>query len=174
MGADGTERRYLVVSGPAASGKTPVARGLADELGWPLLAKDTIKAALLSVVPVADVDDARRLGRAAVEILLAVAAEARGGVVLEAVWRRDQGRDAVSGLPGAVVEVFCRCDRPTLAERYAARRRPVGYVPEHRDPTQLWSAETLEPLAGGWPVIEVATTGEVDCVALANEVRRAF
>jgi cytidylate kinase len=47
VGTDGTERRYLVVSGPAASGKTPVARGLADGLGWPLLAKDTIKAALM-------------------------------------------------------------------------------------------------------------------------------
>jgi len=173
VGTDGTERRYLVVSGPAASGKTPVARGLADELVWPLLAKDTIKAALMSVMPVADVEDARRLGRAAMEVLLAVAAEARGGAVLEAVWRRDQGRGAVSSLPGAVVEVFCRCDRPTLEARYAARHRPSGYVPEHQDPAELWSPETFEPLAGGWSVIEVDTTGEVDPVALADKVRQA-
>ena len=75
MGSDGVDRHYLIVSGPAASGKTLVARGLSDELGWPIFAKDTIKAALMSVLPVADVDDARRLGRAAVEVLLAVAAE---------------------------------------------------------------------------------------------------
>jgi predicted kinase len=173
VGTDGTERCYLVVSGPAASGKTPVARGLADELGWPLLAKDTIKAALMSVMPVADVEDARRLGRAAMEVLLAVAAEARGGAVLEAVWRRDQGRGAVSSLPEAVVEVFCRCDRPTLEARYAARRRSAGYVPEHQDPAELWSPETFEPLAGGWSVIEVDTAGEVDPVALADKVRQA-
>jgi predicted kinase len=109
VGADGVDRCYLIVSGPAASGKTLVARGLSDQLGWPLFAKDTIKAALMSVLPVADADDARRLGRAAVEVLLAVAAEVTGGAVLEAVWRRDLGRDEVSSLPGAVVEVFCRC-----------------------------------------------------------------
>lgn len=166
-------RHYLIVSGPAASGKTLVARGLSDELGWPIFAKDTIKAALMSVLPVADVDDARRLGRAAVEVLLAVAAEVTGGAVLEGVWRRDQGRDEVSSLPGAVVEVFCRCDRPTLEARYAARRRSAGYVPEHQDPAELWSPETFEPLAGGWSVIEVDTAGEVDPVALADKVRQA-
>jgi hypothetical protein len=107
-----------------------------------------------------------------VVVLLAVAAEVTGGV-LEAVWRRDQGRDAVSSLPGAVVEVFCRCDRPTLEARYAARRRPFGYVPEHQDPAELWSPDTFEPLAGGWSVIEVDTAGEVDPVALADKVRQA-
>jgi predicted kinase len=102
--SDGVDRHYLIVFGPAASGKTLVARGLSDELGWPIFAKDTIKAALMSVLLVADVDDARRLGRAAVEVLLAVAVEVTGGAVLEAVWRRDQGRDEVSSLPGAVQE----------------------------------------------------------------------
>lgn len=171
--ADGVDRRYVIVSGPAASGKTLVARGLSDELGWPLFAKDTIKAALMSVLPVTDVDDARRLGQAAVVVLLAVAAEVAGGAVLEAVWRRDQGRDAVSSLPGALVEVFCRCDRPTLEARYAARRRPSGYVSEHQGPAELWSPETFEPLAGGWSVIEVDTAGEIDLAALANKVRQA-
>lgn len=171
---DAVDRRYLIVSGPAASGKTLVARGLSDELGWPLLAKDTIKAALMSVLPVTDVDDARQLGRAAVVAMLAVAAEVTGGAVLEAVWRRDQGRDAVSGLPGAVVEVFCRCDRTTLETRYAARRRPSGYVPEHQDFAELWSPETFEPLAGEWSVIEVDTACEVDSIALADKVRQAI
>ena len=91
MGSDGVDRHYLIVSGPAASGKTLVAHGLSDELGWPIFAKDTIKAALMSVLPVADVDDARRLGRAAVEVLLAVAAEVTGGAVLEAVWAAGSG-----------------------------------------------------------------------------------
>jgi ATP-dependent protease Clp ATPase subunit len=45
VGSDGVDRHYLIVSGPAASGKTLVARGLSHELGWPIFAKDTIKAA---------------------------------------------------------------------------------------------------------------------------------
>lgn len=169
-----TGRRYLVVSGAAASGKTTVAHGLADELGWPILAKDTIKAGLMSVLPVVDLDGARRVGRAAMTVLLAVASEVRGGAVLDAVWRQDQGRDSVLSLPGAVVEVFCKCDRRTLEARYAARRRPAGHVPEHRDLAELWSSETFEPLAGGWLVIEVDTGGDIDIVALADEVQRAM
>jgi cytidylate kinase len=37
----GVGPRYVVVSGPAASGKAVVAHAIADELGWPLIAKDT-------------------------------------------------------------------------------------------------------------------------------------
>ena len=174
MAAGGIEARYLVVSGPPASGKTTIARGLADELGWPIVAKDTIKSALRSALPVADVDTSRHVGRAAVMVLLALASEIREGAVLEAVWRHDQGRDAVSRLPGPIVEVFCRCDRPTLEARYATRSRPSGYVPEHRDPSELWSSETFEPVAGGWPVIEVDTAEAVDFLALVDEVREAL
>ena len=38
------EPGFVVVSGPAASGKTSLARALATELDLPLLAKDTIKS----------------------------------------------------------------------------------------------------------------------------------
>ena len=172
MGA--VKARYLIVSGPAASGKTALAHGLADVLGWPVISKDTIKAALTSVLPVADVDDARLVGRAAVAVLLAVASEVGGGAILEAVWRSDQGRAAVSRLPGTRVEVFCRCDRQALEMRYAARSRPAGYVPEHRELSELWSSETFEPLAGGWPVFVADTAGEVDTVGLAKEIQRSF
>jgi predicted kinase len=174
MQARGRAGPYIVVSGPAASGKTVLAGLLADELRWPLISKDTIKLALLPALQVTDVDVAREVGRAAMTVLLAVASEMRGGVVLEAVWRHDQGRDDLTTLSGPVVEIFCRCDRPTLEARYKARPRPTGYVPEHRDPSELWSGETLEPVALGWPVIEVDTTHEVDRVALVSAIRRAL
>jgi hypothetical protein len=151
-----------------------LAHRLADALGWPVISKDTIKTALTSVQQVAGVDEARQLGRAAVAVLLAIASGMSGGAILEAVWRSGQGREGVSGLPGTLVEVFCRCDRPVVERRYAVRNRPTGYVPEHRDLCELWSSETFEPIAGGWSVIEVDTAGEVDIVALANEVKRTL
>jgi predicted kinase len=174
MQASGRAGPYVVVSGPSASGKSVVARLLADELQWPLVSKDAIKVAVMSALPMADVDVAREVGRAAMTVLLAVATKMRGGVVLEAVWRHDQGRDGLARLPGPVVEVFCACDRSTIEARYDARPRPSGYVPEHEDPSQLWSAETFEPVALGWSVIEVDTTNEVDRGALVAAVRHAL
>ena len=43
---------YVVVSGPPGSGKTTLAPRLAAELDLPLIAKDTIKQALLAVLDV--------------------------------------------------------------------------------------------------------------------------
>src|SRR3954447_23688031 len=89
---------YVVVSGPAASGKTTLARRLADELCVPLLAKDTIKAALFSALDVRDIEAAQLAGRAAVTVLLALAHELRGCVVLESVWPRAQSVGDLSRL----------------------------------------------------------------------------
>ena len=83
---------YVVVTGPPGSGKSTLARSLADELDLPLLAKDTVKQALL---------DEQRL-------------------------------------------------------------------PDE----ELWPEDALRPLDGGWPVVEVDTSGPVDVRNVADLVRR--
>jgi hypothetical protein len=90
---------FVVVSGPPASGKSTVAPAIAVELGLPLLAKDTIKDALMSVMPVPDVEASRQLGRAAVAAMLAVAAEAPGGAVIESNFYRSADTNTTSS-PG--------------------------------------------------------------------------
>src|SRR5215831_17827192 len=95
--------RYVVVSGPPASGKTTLARALAPALGLPLIAKDTIKQALMTVLPVPDVPASRTIGRASVAALLAVAAEAPAAV-LDSVWHRSYAAAGLGSLPGSVVE----------------------------------------------------------------------
>ena len=124
------EPHFGVLSGPTASGKTTLARVLAAELRLPLLTKDTIKAALTSILDVSDTVAARRVGHAAVMVLLAVALEMRDGAVIESMWHDDEA-DGLLRLSGRVVEVFCRCDSQVLQARYTARVRPVGYVSEY-------------------------------------------
>ena len=43
---------FVVVSGLPASGKTTLARQLADELNAPLISKDEIKEAMATAIPV--------------------------------------------------------------------------------------------------------------------------
>jgi len=147
-------------------GGTTVARGLAVRLRLPLIAKDTIKEALASVLPPADVPASQRLGRASVVVLLALA-HASGGAQLESVWYRSRALPELAALPGDVVEVFCRVDRETAFLRYRSpRRRGPGHFDATRGRDELWNDEVAVPVAGGWPVVDVDTTDPVDPDAL--------
>jgi predicted kinase len=170
----GSARRlYVVVSGPPASGKTKLAPALAGELGLPLVAKDTIKDALMSVVPVPDLEASRQLGRAAVAAMLAVAAESPCGAVIESVFHRSRAGAELRALPGPVVEVFCRVDREVALRRYQARAvsRHAGHFDTVRTADELWNDEVAEPVAGGWPLLEVDTTEPTDVPHVVRLIR---
>jgi predicted kinase len=157
-------RRFVVVSGPPGSGKSTLAAPLAARLGLPLVAKDTIKEALMDVLDVPDIEASRQIGRAAMAVLFAVAADSPIGAVVESNFYRSLAIGSVADLPGSVVEVFCRCDRAVAAARYAERAegRAAGHFDGQRSPTDIWNDEIAGPIAGGWPVVEVDTTRAVD------------
>jgi hypothetical protein len=123
------------------------ADAISDQLGWPLFAKDTIKAALMSVLPVADVDDARRLGRAAVEVLLAVAAEVTGGAVLEAVWRRDQ---VVTRCP-ASLEPWWRSSVDVIGRRWRRGTQRDADLPDTSPNTKTPQSYGVLRPSSPWP-----------------------
>jgi predicted kinase len=163
---------FVVVSGPPASGKSTLAPALATALDLPLLAKDVIKDVLVEVLGAPDLPRSRELGGAAVRVLLAVARTAGRGV-LDSVWH-DDARAPLTALPGSIVEVFCRCDPALLRARFDDRsRRDSGYFDAERTADERWNEQVGRPLAGGWPVIEVDTTGPVDVAAVAEQVRQA-
>jgi predicted kinase len=149
-----------------------VAAGLARQLRLPLVAKDTIKDALMSVLPVPDVEASRQLGRAAVHAMLAVASGSSVGAVLDSNFYRSVAAADLSRLPGQVVEVFCRCRREVAAARYAARAgtRHAGHFDRQRSPEELWNDEVAEPVAGGWPLIELDTNNAVDFNDLVRRI----
>jgi predicted kinase len=177
MGAVTASRaRFVVVSGPPGSGKSTLAPALAAELDLPLLAKDTIKDALMSIMQVPDVEASRQLGRAAMAVMLALAAESQCGAILEGNFHRTMALADLRSLPGTVVEVFCRCDPSLAAQRYRARTgsRHVGHFDSLRAPEDLWNDEVAEPVAGGWPLLEVATNDAVDVAPIVGFVRDVF
>ena len=168
------ETVFVIVSGPPASGKSTLAPALARDLALPLVAKDTIKDALMSVLPVPDVETSRQLGRGAVAAMLAVAADSPIGAVIESNFYRSVAVDGLRRLPGRVVEVFCRCDQATARDRYAERAgtRHAGHFDGVRSSEELWNDEVAEPVAGGWPLLEVSTDGPVDVGEVLAFIRR--
>lgn len=153
-----------------------MAPAVAAEFRLPLVAKDAIKDALMSVLPVGDVQASRQLGRAAVQAMLAVSAASPVGAVLESNFYRSHAAVELHRLPGAVLELFCRCDQDVAARRYRDRAgtRPAGHFDHIRSAEELWNAEVGEPVAGGWPVIEVDTNAPVDIVDLTSRMRTAL
>ena len=167
---------FVVVTGAPEAGKTTVSTALAQELGLPRLAKDTLKAGLLEVLDAPDVESSRRIGSAAVAALLAVAAES-SGAVLDSVWVHPDSAARLRALPGTVIEVFCTCDLDELRRRYRHRAeqrsgRPYDFDLE-RPERELWNDRSLRPLGGGWPVITLDTTAAWDPPSLADAVRQA-
>ncbi len=170
------EKRYVIVSGPPASGKSTLAPVLATSLRLPLLAKDTIKDALMKRLPVPDVEASRDLGRAPVEVMLALARDSPIGAVLESNFFRSKAAPRLAALPGTLVEVFCRCHREVAAARFAARAgtRDAGHFDGERPPGELWNDEIAHPVGGPWPVIDVDTNRPVDVQNVLARVREAM
>jgi hypothetical protein len=95
--------------------------------------------------------------------------------VVESTFRRSLAAAELGALPGAIVEVFCRCDREVALDRYRNRAgaRDAGHFDAIRAPDDLWNPQVVEPVAGGWSVVEADTNDPVDAAALARLVRAA-
>jgi predicted kinase len=160
------------VSGAPGSGKTTLALALGAELDLPVLSKDTIKEALLATLGADDVAASKRLGAAAIAVLIALARTSRGAI-LESVWRPSLAVDDLTSLEGRVVEVFCACDAEVARARYADRAgaRAAGHFDSARLDDDLWDGETAQPIDGGWPVVHVDTSTPVDAAVIADRVR---
>jgi predicted kinase len=161
---------FVLVGGPPASGKSSLAAPLAVELGLPLLAKDAIKEALMDVLGLpGDVEESRRLGRAAVMAMLTVARTSPGGV-LDSTWY-PYARPALAELRGPLFEIRCVVPLEVARRRYAERSRfrHAGHLDADRLDEELWDPVHSEPLGVG-PLIEVDTSREVSIAQLAERI----
>jgi glucokinase len=155
----------IFVNGVPASGKSTVARHIADAGGLPLLALDTVKEALFAHLGTGDREHNRRFGRASYQAMFAVIGDwpPISGVVLEA-WFGFQppevlaGHIARAGLT-RIVEIWCHAPPEVIGERYRARlgSRSAGHLGADYIPELVTLAGRARPL-GKWPVLEVDTT----------------
>jgi predicted kinase len=161
----------VVVTGPPASGKTTLARAIADALGWPLLTKDDIKETLFDTLGIGDRAWSHRLGAASMELLSKLVRE-----------QLEAGRDVVAEAnfrwPGElpdcrIVQVFCDAPADVLLERMRARMRHPGHLeddPEHLAAVEESLHADYAPLPLDGSLLRY-TVGD-DVRSLIDEVRR--
>jgi predicted kinase len=161
LAREASQVSLIVVSGAPGTGKSTIAAALAADLGWPLLALDTIKETLADVLGLGDEAWSGRLGDAAAEIIFRQAAQFQAAVA-EGWWRGERRERALREFAGAV-EVFCRCEPQIAAQRMRARLG-AGRHPIHRDvinPSIMDRAAALAasvtPLRLGAALVDVDT-----------------
>jgi predicted kinase len=139
----------LIVTGLPATGKSRLARRLAERFGWPLLEKDAIKEALFDVLGAHDAGQSRRLSDASFAVLFAIArrllASSRG-IVLEGNFRAGEHEPQLQALASPaprIVQVLCRVPEALRRARLAARAADPNRHRAHPD------ARGLDGPAGG-------------------------
>jgi len=179
--AEPAERSIIIVSGAPASGKSTVARALAEVLGFPLFSKDIFKESLFESLgnQLADTvgspaELSRLLSRAAIDVLWSVAPSCLQ-VILEANFRpKDQHeRERFAALQGRKLEVYCHCTPEEAARRFRERATTARHHPAHSMKTI--TAEFLEEFerpVGLCPVIGVDTERTVEPQEIIERIRK--
>lgn len=161
---------YLViVHGSPATGKTTIARFLAEQLNLPLVTKDDIKERLFENLGWSDRDWSRKLGAATYEILLYVVEQqlrAGSSLIIESNFNSESDpifEDLSKRVSFEPVQIICQASRDVVLERFSSRQARGLRHPGHVDTVvveEMKSADHVEktrPLSIGGEVIEVDT-----------------
>lgn len=160
--AHGIARQLIVVMGVCGSGKTTIAEGLHNELGWPWLDADTVHdadniAKMRSGIPLTDTDRTAWLERC--HAWLQTCAEHNTGGILacSALKRAYRQKLCAQGL--AVQFIYLQADEHTLHTRLHARTG--HFMPPAQLPNQLETLEPPHPDEGAWSLLTLHPPAEV-------------
>jgi len=161
----------MIVGGAPCTGKTTLARRLAEALRAPLFSKDGVKVPLFDALGWRDREWSRRLDGAAYGVLFATLDEelrAGRGVMAEANFKPAQHREPMLEMMrkrrGRAVEVFCSTETETLLRRFDERAASGQRHPGHCDRALRDELRAMVedgrygPLGLGGPLLEVDTT----------------
>jgi aminoglycoside phosphotransferase family enzyme/predicted kinase len=176
----------LLVCGPPASGKSTLARALAQLTGLRTVNTDVVRKELHGVDPTAPLpddaygDEVTRRVYEAVGARAAQTVDEDGGVIVDATARSAGDRAALrAGLDGRgpIRAIVCWADRETLRRRAAARERDPARVSDAGPQVAVALADAFEPPRPGregvTDVARVDTSGDATIAAAAGALDAA-
>jgi glucokinase len=133
-------KRLVLVNGVPASGKSTVARAIANDGGWPILTLDTIKEAFFAHLGTGDREYNRLLGRGSYQAM-----DAWFGFQPEDLLNAHLARAGAAD----VVQVWCHAPPEEIGARYRLRigQRSAGHLGEDYVPELIDLARRAKPLA---------------------------
>jgi shikimate kinase len=171
------------VSGLPASGKTTIARRLAQALGLPLYDKDVILEALFDTLGCVDPAARQRLSRASDRVLMTLVQQSSGAVIAS-FWRHpgDEGNagtpcEWLEQLSPSLVEVHCHCPPEIAAQRFLRRSRHPGHHDSARSEQMLltqFHATARRGCLGLGSLVVVDTSGQQDTELPIEQISRAL
>lgn len=175
----------VLISGAPATGKTHLARRVAEALPVVVLEKDSIKETLFDALGQDDREWSRSLGRAAFALLRDLVEshlKARQSVVVEANFQRQYEGPWVDRMreryDARVLELYCHADRETVLSRVAHRagtdERHSGHGPGDVAVAELReSYDFYFPITDGPGLLLVDATDfeAIDYTAIVEHVR---
>lgn len=177
-------RRYILISGLPASGKTTLARQIAPALNLPVIDKDDLLDRLFESEGVGDAAWRRMLSRESDALLMAEASASPMGAILVSFWRQT-GMPLDSGTPthwlreisDPVVQLRCVCEPETAVLRFFQRQRHPGHLdgetPYAEVLADLHALSRLDPIDLE-PSVIVDTSKEVRLEEVVRGIRSAF
>ena len=181
----------VLISGAPGTGKTVLARRLAEALPIAVLEKDAIKETLFDTVGEGDREWSRKLGAATFALLrMLVQSHLKAGqpVVVESTFQPDHDGPWLDRLKERydidVLELYCHTDPDTALRRYAQRvdsdDRHAGHLSGMSRDTHVGELrnryERYGPLTDGAGLVRIDTTdfATVDFAAIAKRVRSSL
>ena len=180
----------LIITGLPATGKTVLAGKIAQEFGFPVLAKDEYKELLADTLGVTGAEWSNRLSAAGRALIVQIAGkllDSASSVIVDANFRPERDNEALRQLVCDrdidVVQILCRTDGQMLMERFVQRaaageRHPIHL--EHHEGyayfSSLLAVGSMPPLDLPGRVIEIDTAdfAGIDEDVIFDQIRTAI